>query len=248
LENLKKRVSMAGLRSADPTTLLVLTQDILTVPLVRLDPNTLADLLALSELEDGLPLQLKRDLAHFRPQMFREMSDLPDGIALVDWVVDMQAVQSERAPQCLRDALIRLRGERRQADSLEAIDALAERWAIAEPSPVVLRKPADRQNPVATPKLKVLPPVKAPKAPKAGAGVPAAQKDTRREEWIAEDVLARLRNYASAGLKESVVVAGARHRAPWKDMTEAEVLAVLRQLARDGRVRTSAGRWSSVTG
>jgi hypothetical protein len=245
LEIQKKRVSMAGLRSADPTTLQVLTQDILHVPLVRLDPNTLADLLALSELDEGLPLQLRRDLDHFRPQMFREMADLPDGPVLTDWAQDMMAIQPERAPRCLRDALAQLRAERRQADSLAALDSLGERWASVEPAPVVLRPPSDRKNPVATPKRKVLPPVTAPTAQRSGVpSVPSHLKDTRREEWIQEDVLARLRNYSGASLKESVLVAGARHRAPWKDVAEGEVLAVLRQLARDGRVRTSAGRWS----
>jgi hypothetical protein len=67
--------------------------------------------------------------------------------------------------------------------------------------------------------------------------------DTRREEWIREDVISRLVNYGAKGLKEPIVVAGARHRSPWKDMTETEVLAVLRKLKREGRLRDSAGRW-----
>jgi hypothetical protein len=60
---------------------------------------------------------------------------------------------------------------------------------------------------------------------------------------VREYVLERLQNYGHDGLKEAIVVAGSRHRAPWKDLTEKEVLSVLRQMERDGNVRHSAGRW-----
>jgi hypothetical protein len=72
--------------------------------------------------------------------------------------------------------------------------------------------------------------------------------DDARAAWIVEDVLSRLTLYGVRGLKEPIVVAGARHRAPWGDMTEAEVVAVLRRLKREERLRYSAGRWIAGSG
>ncbi|MEL6346872.1 MAG: hypothetical protein AAFV53_27410, partial [Myxococcota bacterium] len=71
----------------------------------------------------------------------------------------------------------------------------------------------------------------------------ASQVDDRRAEWIEEDVIDRLSNYGNRGLKESIIVAGSRHRASWEDLSEAEILAVLRRLKRESKVRYSAGRW-----
>ena len=244
MDRSKKRISVAGLRDADPTTLLVLTQDVLTTPLARLDPDTLCDLLALSELSAGLPVALARDLARFRPQMFRELQDLPDGPSVVAWVEELSHVQPERVPASLREVVGRLVGERRAADAVAALASLVERWAEVEPSPVTLRPapPArNRQKVAEVPRRTVIPP--APASRTGPSRTPSAQVDLRRAEWITEDILARLRNYGASGLKEPVVVAGARHRAPWKDVDEAEVRAVLRKLGRDGRVRQSAGRW-----
>ena len=67
--------------------------------------------------------------------------------------------------------------------------------------------------------------------------------DDRREAWIREDATGRLKTWGAKGLKESIVVAGARHRSPYKDLTEAEVLATLRKMKREGHLRFSAGRW-----
>ena len=53
-----------GLRSADATTLMVLTQDVLRRPLAYIHPATVADLFALAELP-SLPKPLPDDLAKF---------------------------------------------------------------------------------------------------------------------------------------------------------------------------------------
>ena len=70
--------------------------------------------------------------------------------------------------------------------------------------------------------------------------------DDERADWISEDVLSRVIKYGNRGLKEHVIVAGSRHRSPFKDLTEAEVLAVLRRMKREGRIRHSAGRWMKI--
>jgi hypothetical protein len=92
----------------------------------------------------------------------------------------------------------------------------------------------------AEPVIQILEPVDAKPRRRAPSN---GNTDTRREDWIRVDVLSRLKNYGSRGLKQQIIVAGTRHRAPWDDLSEKEVLAVLRKMKREGRVRFSAGRW-----
>ncbi|MDP6934365.1 MAG: hypothetical protein QGG40_15675, partial [Myxococcota bacterium] len=63
----KELIRVEGLRSADPGSLSVLTQDVLRLPIAQIELVTVADLLALSELDD-LPGELSRGLAAFREQ------------------------------------------------------------------------------------------------------------------------------------------------------------------------------------
>lgn len=252
----KRQMSVNGLRRADANTLLVLTQDVLRAPLTRVEAGTLADLLALSEVEQGLPVALKRDLLHFRARVYRELSDLPDGPPLQEFCTDLGGLQPATVPTTLREAVAAEVVERRNADSVAALQALGERWAPVEPAPVVIRvaappravtraaDPSPTRASAATsgaPRRQVLKPVEAPSHRSA---TPVAMVDERRVAWIEEEVMERLERYGAAGLKETMVVAAARHRSPWKDMTEKEVLTVLRKLARDNRLRFTSGRWS----
>ena len=250
----KNRISVGGLRKADPTTLTVLTQDVIRLPLGQIDRRTLLDLLALSEVPEQLKDLMPRELETQRQQMFREIDDLPDGPALAEFAAELTSIPASLAPACLREKMASLVGERKKPDAVAALAELMAHWESEGPAAVVLpapKEPKARKGAAAatekapsTPKLTVVAPATAttPKKEKAAA-TPAAQVDTRREEWIFEDVIGRLSQYGARGLKEPVVVAGARHRSPWKDMGEDEVLAALRKLKRLGKVHTSAGRW-----
>ena len=79
------------------------------------------------------------------------------------------------------------------------------------------------------------------KATKAKAKT-AKKDDTERRQWIGEFVMGRLANYET-GLKESLLVGATRHKAPWDDMTDREVRSVLRAMGRDGKLKTTVGRW-----
>lgn len=248
------RTRIAGLRKSDPMTLSVLTQDALRKPLGGLHPETLADLLALAEAE-GLPGQLTRDLGRFREQMMREVKDLPDGAPLEEFIAELEELEGERVPQSLRDVL----AEREEEPALKSAAAAAlagfrEGLAEVPPAPVEIverkkvsvqrpavpsshRSPQERERSRRTPSGS-----STPRAPRA---TPAAQKDERREEWIREDLLSRLQGYGSTGLKQAILIAGAKHRSPYSDLTDEEVRAVLRKLGREGLVRHSAGRWSA---
>jgi len=238
----KRKVSVAGLRRADPTTLQVLTQDVLRTPLVRIELGTFTDLLALSELPDGaLPTAMSRELATFQRQMFRELSDLPDGMPLAEFAIDLIDIPAAEIPGCLREALAALAAERRDPDALAALDRLAAHCDTAEPRVFVLPTVAEKTSPNNT-RVTKLAKAAAPSSARKGRSVEEIQAEDVRAQWIQEDVLSRLRGNP-AGLKESVLVGGSRHRAPWRDLTEAEVLKVLRRLGRENRTRVSAGRW-----
>lgn len=241
MDEKKKLVAVAGLRQADPTTLAVLTQDVLRTPLVRIEPGTLADLLALSELgQDPLPMIMAKELEHFQRQMFRELADLPDGVALTSFIEDLQTLAADQVPACLRAAVAELMPDRRDEESLAAMQAFLDGVEGVEPATIDLPTAPQEDSVGSAPVEKVTAKAKKPATRKRVA----SQVDERRGLWIEGDVLERVSNYHN-GLKESILVAGARHRAPWDDVSEKEVMAVLRRLKREGRMRFSAGRWLS---
>ena len=258
MDTQKKQIAIQGLRRSDPDTLMVLTQDVLRATLSRIEVATLADLLALSELETGLSVALARDLKQFRSQMFREMSDLPDSPVLADFARDLASVSPERVPASLRDEVARITQGRKHMEAVAALNELEQRWSGVAPEPPVVRQPvlppkasrasatASRRptGPVTPGPVKEKLPTVAPGEKKART--PPAQVDERRVTWIEEELMVRLEQYGVAGLKEAVVVAAARHRAPWRDVTEDEVLTVLRRLKRENRLRFTSGRWSTI--
>jgi predicted Rossmann fold nucleotide-binding protein DprA/Smf involved in DNA uptake len=75
---------------------------------------------------------------------------------------------------------------------------------------------------------------------------PAARQDQARSDWIRQHLLARLDSRREQGLKETVLIAATCHISPYTDLQQAEVLAELRELKRQGAVRQSAGRWVRV--
>lgn len=238
----KKLMTIGNLRTSDQVTLAALTQDALSLPLGQIEHGTLADLMALSEIPEQLSTEQAKDFGAFRDQMVREISDLPEGELLVEFLEALATIEPERVPASLRDAV-----EGRTADAAgekdkEAAAALVAHLETGSPTAITLPVvaadiDASQQTGDGTPRREVLP--AAPKKTRRKTTV----VDERREEWIREDVLSRLAKYGSRGLKESIVVAGARHRAPWEDLSSAEVLATLRKLKRENRLRFSAGRW-----
>lgn len=242
MDEKKKLVSVAGLRKADPTTLQVLTQDVLRTPLVRIEPATLVDLLALSELgEDQVPGAMVKELSSFQRQMFRELADLPDGIALASFAADLCGLRAETLPKCLRDAVAELLPDRKDADAVNALQALIDHASTVDPEAISLpaMAVADSPNKSAVTKVK---PAKKKRTSRTAKSAEAKLLEEERGQWIEGDVIVRLAQY-STGLKEAIMVAGSRHRAPWEDVTEKEVLKVLRRLKREERLRFSAGRW-----
>ena len=234
-----RRVVVDGLRKADVPTLEVLTQDVVNLPLNQIDPITLCDLFALSEVGEGIPTALAQELSNFCEQRGREMLDLPDGSAVIEFAAEIQALPAVSVPNSLREALATVVAERKDEASAEALNGLLAHLGGTEPEAVTVSEVSDSKPSAAAKAGKAREPAKK-KAP--AKRKTAVSKDPERVEWIRLHVLERLSQY-EGGLKESIIVGGTRHKAPWSDVTEREVRSVLRALARENIVRTTVGRW-----
>lgn len=237
------RTHIEGLRKSDPITLSVLAQDLVSKPLVGIDPRSLADLFSLAD-EQSLPTELKRDLVKFRDQMLREIADLPDGHVLVEWLDDVLGMAADRIPEILRVAiLLRFEDHGLRPGTKEKLDLVAAHFnataaiaaEITQPPVRVVQKGPNVLSPEERKKRRLA---------TGRTRTPRVEKDPERGRWIKADLTERLSNYGSTGLKQSMLVAGAKHRAPWGDVQDVEVLTVLRQLEKSGKVRKRVNRWS----
>ncbi|MEC8191627.1 MAG: hypothetical protein VX944_14935 [Myxococcota bacterium] len=221
-----KRVSVDGLRGADVATIQVLTQDVLGLPINQINPDTVCALFALAEVSDQVPEQLAADLAGFVGRAGRELADMAEFDSYVSLLL---SVDGSAVPETFRAAVQAAQPESEAAAALAAHleGAVAAPFEVSEGSSVASEAAAGR--------------TKAAKPQKSAAAV-KKQNDAERREWIGEFVLSRLQNYET-GLKESLLVGAARHKAPWDDITDREVRSVLRAMGRDGKLRTTVGRW-----
>lgn len=242
---------MDGLRTSDATSLFVLTQDLIGQTLGRLAPETLADLFALAELEDQLPKPMVRDLAAFVRQKTREIQDLPDGDPVLDFLEDLKRLPPRSVPANLRPVVLAIDSRTRlSAEGAELVRDLARAWEATPPAPIRLPTRQVKNIQKAETPVRLQSPSQQEETRKSAregtprVRTPTAMKDQRKTEWVRECLADRLAEYGDRGLKEAVLVAGLLHRSPFEDLTDAEILAELRALKREGRVATSAGRWS----
>ncbi len=236
------RAYVEGLRRADPITLAVLTQDLIRKPLVKLDPRAICDLLALSESE-AISGELARDLRKFKDQMLREVSDLPDGLRLGDFLAELIEVGAGRVPASLRTAALERSLTDETPETVGHRARLVEAFEAQEPDSVtVTQEPEVEVTKTRAPK----PRSQSGSARGVGRGA-APVKDVQRATWIRDDVLERLSHYGLKGIKQSVLVAGAIHRSPYSNLTPSEVVGVLKVLKLADKVDLSKGRWSIRT-
>lgn len=250
-----------NLRNSDPVTLEILLGEALRRPLVQVHGATLADMIALADVE-ALPKALRQSLQAFANRMVLEIHDLPVGEPFEQFLAELESLEPALVPQRLRDGIaaeVEHRGElvRRRAEPVLA------RWREIPPDVITLGtgKPlihrvkthaapdetrAKRTSlPAGVPRA-----VRAEAAPKATRAAPTKFVDEDRQQWLVQVLLERLADYLEQGLREDVLIAGVRHRAraDYPDMTGAEVTAALRDLQTSGRVKHSAGRWRRVLG
>ena len=229
-----KRVTVEGLRGADVPTLQVLTQDVLGLPVNQINPETVCDLFALAEVSDQVPDELARDLASFVERCQRELADLPDAAALSSYTADLKTLDGDRIPETFRLVLNQLSDDGDE-DVVGVVGDLKAHFANTEPAPFEVSEASSIASKAADAKTTAA-------APKKRTTKTKSKADEERRAWIQEFVLSRLTNYET-GLKESLLVGAARHKAPWEDITDREVRSVLRAMGREGRIRTTVGRW-----
>lgn len=235
-----QRHSVEGLRTSNAATLSVLIADAVRLHIERVEPSCVADLFALSECV--LTGTMAGEMAAWAQRARREILDLPDGNIRATFVQEVGELAPELVPRSLREAVAEL-GPVSSAQIAAGVAAVVESWAAVEPKPVVLPTPAAKTATKASAAAKTTT-TKAPakaRTPKT----PAAQVDTRRADWIREDAVSRLasREYQERGLKESIFLAGLKHRSPFKDMTDEEIKVELRKLERERKLKHTGERW-----
>ncbi|MCP4809808.1 MAG: hypothetical protein GY913_25320 [Proteobacteria bacterium] len=250
-----------GLRTSDSVTLQVLTPDLLRKPIHKLQAQCLCDLMALSELED-LPVQLSRDLVEFQHEMVREFNDLPTGQVLGEFLQELTDVDADNVPACLRAAITARSDDAMsspksaghygtlvagfEGKAPETLHPASQMSTVKvqkhetpnshkHPDERTPRKKAAAKDADDKPKKKKLP---SPRLPAK------AMRDPERGVWIREYVVERLSNYGTNGLKQNVLVAGCQRLSPYSDLSPSEVIAVLKTLKNEGKVKLSVGRWA----
>jgi len=182
--------------------------------------------------------------------MLREFNDLPDGDKLALFLSELTEVDASRVPATLREGVLVRNEDHLLPRTRELFESLESHFDSLEPMDVESAgKPAVRVEQVQA-KKKPVARADAKRGPQRGRDEPRrpakAKITPERAEWIRNDVLARLADYPDQGLKQAMLVAGARHRAPWNDLKEAEVVIVLKSLESGNRVRNITGRWIRV--
>ena len=250
---MRRRVPLQKLRGSDPTLLEVQTQDLLGRPSGQLEPANLCDLFALAELEEP-PRAIRSELKLFVKRCSAEIAELRDGSQLDQFIDDFGAVEASRVPQSFRELVLRL-ADREGRDG-SGLLGLAETWEDTEPTPFELGAGQVRVQRAEA---------RAPRSSserssrrERGSGGGSSRKsgprkvstkpvvDIDRRNWIADTALERLSQSLESGLGEAVLVAGIRHRARsiYPNLMPHEITTVLNELAKGGRLRKSAGRWS----
>ncbi|TNE88308.1 MAG: hypothetical protein EP330_15415 [Deltaproteobacteria bacterium] len=255
------RLNLGSLRGMDALTIEITVADALRRPLGGLTASTLADLMALTEVDEGLDGALKRSLAGFATRIGNEIRDLPPA-ALKTLVDELDGVEDDQVPETLRMQLLDAVAANPGAPHIERVSQKIEGWdeasvfSVGSQARKVMRAPEARRDDSRFKDRRV-----------GGRGEPATRRtrtaapkaetrtldlagttDPDRDKWIEQSCLERLAGAGSAGLLEAVLLAGVRHgaRTRYPDLGAHEVKSGLNRLKDKNKVRFSAGRWSQV--
>lgn len=234
------------LRSSSPSMIQAQTQDVIKQHIDRIEPACVADLFALAETR--LPAALNADLTAWASRAAREILDIPDGPARETFLAEVSEIPPAAVPHGMRRAIVALIPVS-SPETVALIESLKVRWQEAEPEAVKVASapPKPVQSAAISHGATAAGANKTTAAPRTRVvKTPASMIDPRRAEWIRGDAVTRLgaHEYAERGLKESILVAGIRHRSPYKDLTEEEVKAELRRLERERKLKHTGERWT----
>lgn len=268
------KVRLEGLRTAHPMTVEILVKEVFRRPVRQIDVQTLADVVAVSEIDTFSKATLK-GLSDFMARARAEIADLPNGQPMREFVDALAEVEPSRASMALRAMMEEEAARETRSPALKSsiADMLAV-WSEGEPHPVSLGVAAPRvvrgvAEPLRDKRIggKVEDPVPETPRQRAAAGrtssssssskdnanknansarPPKPSADPERDQWIRQQVMAKLGS--STGLAEVVLIAGVVHTAKerWPGgVTAIDVKSVLQVMKTVGTARFSAGRWSS---
>ncbi|MBW1878357.1 MAG: hypothetical protein JRI25_08770 [Deltaproteobacteria bacterium] len=243
---MSRHIHIDNLRQTDPKTLEVLIQDAIRKPILQISPQTLTDLVALSELE-SLPKPLRRDLDVFAGRVSQEIADLPDGQVIREFLEALDEVDGAKVPDTIREYILReSTRDGRAPEGREHAQRLLVKWEALDPELVELSGIAPRIQ-----QVEEEPPEEEHKAtskPKRKVKKRQEPENPELAKWLSTALLEKLTQYRDAGLAEAVLIAGIRKDAehlyptlmPW------EINKILRTLQQAGQVRRTAGRWVRV--
>jgi hypothetical protein len=211
----------------------------------QLEPSSVLDLLALSEVSDSQPL-VAREMSGFADRILKEVSDIPDGPSWAEFVSEFASLEASRTPDCFRAMLrgqIEARGAGDHADSTTLVAAWDE--VPAEPFQFgEVEAKIERSTKVAKPKGGGAVDDKTAAKPKKRT-TQKKEVDPVRQKFIRNMCLERLRGYVENGLSEKILITGVSFaaRKTYPNISPAEVVAVMKILETDGVARRTAGRW-----
>lgn len=231
-----QKASVDNLRYSDAVTVQVLVADLLRLHIERIETSVVADLFALSEA--ALPALLAADLKSWAGKATREVCDIPDGELRRAFIAEVAALPAASVCARFREAMAAM-ATSSSAETVAALDELANSWEGVEPTPVVVptKKGRVAAKSAAAPKKTVGAPKKV-----AVPKTPPPDIDPRRAAYVRSDVTGTLQ-HLERGIKESVLLAGIRARSPFKDLAEPEVKAELRKLERERKLKKTGERW-----
>lgn len=237
-----QKENVDNLRRSDATTVSVLVADLLRLHIERIETTCVADLFALADAK--LPSALSADLKNWATRAARDVVDLPEGPARRAFLAEVGELPPGKVGNRLREA-IKGMAVNGSAETIATLDELARAWEAEEAESVILPTKPTKTVTGASAAGASAAPRKTTGAPKraSAAKTPVADVDPRRAAFVRDDAVNRLKEYGEKGLKESIFVAGIKHRSPFKDMTEAEIKTELRRLERERKVKHTGERW-----
>ena len=133
-----RRLRVDNLRGMDPMTLEINVAEPLRRPPAQLEPATMADLMALTEVEE-LSSGLSTQIRAFADRVATDAADIPDGEPFVTWLGELRSIGGPGVCTTLR-AVVETESvseSRTSASRAAAAELLAE-WADVAPEPFEL--------------------------------------------------------------------------------------------------------------
>ena len=242
---MERRLKLQGLRGMDPITLQVTIADAIRRPMRQLEPTALMELMALAGAS-GVEPKIAKDMVAFAARIAKEVSDIPEGSSWVEFLSEIGEVAPAMTPDLFRN-LLKKELEARGDTDVSAAEVVLGAWDGVEAAEFV----------VGTGEANIQRSTRVAKPRGGGENTPTPRRtakrisrtkevDPIRQKFIRDICVERLQGYLENGLSEKILVTGVSFtaRKTYKNISPAEVVAVLKTLEDEGLAKRSAGRWT----